>query len=352
MSIRPSNSTTTGTAPAATAPVVSEGVLQWTDSLPLHHGGSLRHPRLAWRLVGEPRLPVVLVLGGISASRLVFGHEQGRRGWWNEVVGPGGALDTTRVRVLGMDFLGGSGDSTGPSPDTAFPSLSSFDQAAAVLGLLDHLGIARLRAIVGASYGGMVALAFGQRSPSRVERLVVISAADCAHPMATAWRSVQRSIVRFGLRVGQPGQGMELARALAMSTYRSPEEFAARFRAPPHLDGPQPVFPVEQYLYARGRDYAARYRPESFLSLSESIDLHRVDAAAISVRTEVVAVREDQLVPLGDMRALAARLPDAYLHEFSSLHGHDAFLKEAAQLKPILSTVTGAAGRDEESDVD
>jgi homoserine O-acetyltransferase len=324
-------------------------VLAWTPELPLYHGGALQAPKLAWRLSGNPAHPVVLVLGGISASRRVFGVENGLRGWWNEVVGPGRALDTHRVRVLGMDYLGGSGDSTRPTPGVAFPSLSSFDQAAAVVALLDHLGIARLRAIVGASYGGMVALAFGQRFAQRVERLVVISASDCAHPMATAWRSVQRSIVRFGVRVGEPGQGMELARALAMSTYRSPEEFAARFRAPPRMDGPQPVFPVEEYLYARGRDYAARYQPESFVCLSESIDLHRVDAAAIRVRTEVVAVREDQLVPLGDMRALAARLPDSYLHEFSSLHGHDAFLKEAAQLKPILSTVTGTTGRDEES---
>jgi homoserine O-acetyltransferase len=185
-----------------------------------------------------------------------------------------------------------------------------------------------------------------------VERLVVISAADCAHPMATAWRSVQRSIVRFGLRVDRAGEGMELARALAMSTYRSPEEFAARFRAAPRMDGAHPVFPVEDYLYARGRDYAARYRPESFLCLSESIDLHRVDAAAITVRTDVLAVREDQLVPLGDMRTLAARLPDARLYEFSSLHGHDAFLKEVEQLKPVLATVTGDTEHDQESDLD
>ncbi len=101
--------------------------------------------------------------------------------------------------------------------------------------LLDHLGMQKLGAIVGASYGGMVALAFGERYPDRVERLVVISAADVAHPMATAWRSVQRSIVRLGISANQPAAGLELARALAMSTYRSPEEFAARFRAAPQL---------------------------------------------------------------------------------------------------------------------
>jgi homoserine O-acetyltransferase len=64
-----------------------------------------------------------------------------------------------------------------------------------------------------------------------------------------------------------------------------------------------------------------------------------VDANRVTVRTEVVAVREDQLVPIADMRALTARLPDARLHEFSSLLGHDAFLKEADQLRGILSLI-------------
>ncbi len=305
---------------------------------------------IAWRLTGASDLPVVLALGGISAGRHVFAPEvrasraeRLRDGWWSEVIGPGLALDATRVRFLGIDYLGGSGDSSRPAPGTPFPAISSYDQAEAILRLLNHLGVKSLRAIVGASYGGMVALAFGERYPERVERLVVISAADVSHPMATAWRSVQRSIVRFALRAGHPAEGMELARALAMSTYRSPEEFAARFRAPPRVDGDRHLFPVEEYLFARGRDYAARYVPESFVCLSESIDLHRVDATRVTVPTEVVAVREDQLVPIADMRALAARLPDAHFHELSSLHGHDAFLKEAEQLKPILAPLSASS---------
>jgi homoserine O-acetyltransferase/O-succinyltransferase len=283
---------------------------------------------------------VVLALGGISATRRVFDPTGGKAGWWHEIVGPGRALDTQRLSVLGMDYIGGTGASTAPVAGVPFPCISSYDQAEAIARLLDHLQIKKLAAIVGASYGGMVALAFGERHGARVERLVVISAADIAHPMATAWRSVQRSIVRLGTESGRPAQGLELARALAMSTYRSPEEFAARFRSAPRFEAEHPVFPVEDYLLARGRDYAARNRPESFVCLSESIDLHQVNAARVNVRTEVVAVREDQLVPLADMRALTARLPNAGLHEFSSLLGHDAFLKEAEQLRPILAVLS------------
>jgi homoserine O-acetyltransferase len=316
-------------------------VLHWVQPLSLHHGGSIEGVRLSWRLQGPPDAPVVLALGGISAHRRVFDVQEPGAGWWSALAGPDAALDSKRLRVLGIDYLGASGESSGPVAGAAFPSISSYDQAAAVLGLLDHLGVAVLRAIVGASYGGMVALAFAERYPERVEQLLVISAADRAHPMATAWRSVQRRIVRFALQLGRPAEGLELARALAMATYRTPQEFAARFDQAPRAELDHFVFPVEDYLMARGRDYAARYLPESFLCLSESIDLHAVDARRISVPATVVAVREDQLVPIGDMRALASRLPQACLHEVSSLHGHDAFLRESGALRPLFECLYG-----------
>ena len=105
------------------------------------------------------------------------------------------------------------------------------------------------------------------------------------------------------------------------------------------------MLPVEEYLFARGAEYAQRYRPDSFVCLSESIDLHRVDAARIFAPVTAIAVREDQLVPLGDM---VARLPNAELHEISSVYGHDAFLKENRRLAPIFANVlndtTGTAG--------
>lgn len=309
----------------------------------LHHGGSLASAQLAWRLVGDPSLPVVVAIGGISADRRVFDCDRPEAGWWREVVGPGLALDTRRCAILGIDYLGAQGDSSAAAPGERFPSLSSYDQAAALAALLDHLRLRlrRIRAIAGASYGGMVALAFAERYGERVERLIVISAGDRAHPLATAWRSVQRRTVEFALDAGRGAAGLELARALAMTTYRSQEEFAARFdAAPSRVDG-RFVFPVEEYLYARGRDYAARVRPEHFLCLSESIDLHRVDATRITVPCTVVAVREDLLVPPGDLRALVARLPRAELVEISSPHGHDAFLKEPAQLKPVFDQVYG-----------
>jgi len=150
---------------------------------------------------------------------------------------------------------------------------------------------------------------------------------------------VQRRIVKFAIESGKAAQGLELARALAMATYRSPEEFAARFGGAARKIDERFALPVEDYLFARGAEYAKTYRPESFVCLSESIDLHRVDAARIFAPVTAVAVREDQLVPLADMRAMVARLPNAELHEISSVYGHDAFLKENRRLAPIFANV-------------
>ena len=110
---------------------------------------------------------LVLVLGGISAGRHVV--ESDRPGWWQEMMGPGRAMDTRQYRVLGIDFLGGSGMSTGPvAGQTDFPSISAYDQAEAIRQLLGHLGVAQLHAVIGASYGGMVGLAAAGASRGRL----------------------------------------------------------------------------------------------------------------------------------------------------------------------------------------
>jgi len=325
-------------APTA-AFAVEEGVVSLSGAFPLHFGGELRDVRVAWRIAGAIDTPVILVLGGISAGRQVFTVDSSNPGWWREVVGPGLALDANQFRILGIDFLGGSGDTTGPrASQSDFPSISAFDQSVLVVKLLAHLKLPKLHAIVGASYGGMVALAFAERYPDLAERIVVISAADCPHPMASAWRSVQRATVRALAAKGAGGEGLKLARALAMTTYRSPQEFKQRFDGDP-IKTPQGFrLPVEDYLYARGQAYADNYVPESFICLSESIDLHRVVPEKIRVPATLIAVREDQLVPLADMQALHRRLAGPkQLIEISSLVGHDAFLKEATALRAIFS---------------
>lgn len=331
--------------PEPTPVAVREGVLELQEPLSLHFGGKLRDVRVAWRLVGDPAAPVIAALGGISAGRAVVDTGK-EKGWWSGIIGPGHALDSSKYRILGIDFLGGSGESTGPrAGQSDFPSVASQDQAELLRRVTEHLKLELLEAIVGASYGGMVALAFAERWPELVKRIIVISAAHRPHPMATAWRSVQRSFVRYAAQNGEGAEGLRLARALAMATYRSPAEFEQRFAGPAtRVDG-RFQFPVESYLLSRGDAYAATYIPEAFVCLSESIDLHQVDPAKIRVATWLVAVIEDQLVPLSDMRTLGQSVSGpVQLTELTSLYGHDAFLKETQALREVFTRALSTTG--------
>lgn len=316
---------------------VTEGVVEIAGPWILHHRGELAGARIAWRLTGPQDAPLVCAMGGIWSDRRLFEPGGARRGCWHEVVGPGRPLDSSRHRILSFDYLGGSGESTGPVAGSRFPSVSTYDQAEALARLLDHLKIPSLRAIVGGSYGGMIALAFAERFPERVAVLCIISAADRPHPMAIAWHSIQRHIVKFAIQSGRPEEGLRLARAVGLSLYRSSEEFAARFPPTPRLEGEEFAFPVERYLFADPAESTAAFRAEAFLCLSESLDLHQVDATRIFVPTTAVAAREDQLVPLGDVRALVARMGAAHVREISSIHGHDAYLREPEQLRAIMA---------------
>ena len=289
-----------------------------------------------YEIVGPDDAPVVVALGGISASRHVTStDENAAPGWWQEIAGPGRAIDTNRVRVLGIDYIDG-GRGTDGRPKRA---ITTHDQADAVAAVLDALGVGRVHAFVGASYGGMVALAFAERRPQRVERLIVISAPHEPHPMSTALRALQRRIVGLGIDTGETKEALALARGLAMTTYRSAREFAERFDAQPiERTANDAIFPVEGYLLHHGERFAATWSPERFLALSLSIDLHRVDPAAITTPALLVAAEGDTIVPDEQMTALAQLIAGPVrLADLPTLNGHDAFLTEPDALGRLIA---------------
>ncbi|MCG8443386.1 MAG: homoserine O-succinyltransferase, partial [Caulobacterales bacterium] len=276
--------------------------------------------------------PAIVALGGISGSRHVAEEPGGRRGWWAEVVRAGGGLDLDRYAVMGVDYA--PADVDAPVP------ITPADQARLLALALDAAGVERVHAIVGASYGGMVGLSFARLFPERIDRLAVISAAHRPSAMATAWRGVQRRILEFAAEVGRPEEGVALARQLAMTTYRSPEEFAERFR--PGLTGDAPTSEACEYLIARGAAYRGGMSPARFTSLSAAIDRHWEEPEAITTPTLLVAADTDRLIPAADMAELRDRLAGpARLVILNSLFGHDAFLKEADALRDPLQAFLG-----------
>jgi homoserine O-acetyltransferase/O-succinyltransferase len=278
--------------------------------------------------------PVVLALGGISADRFVCTGKEGGPGWWRGLVGEGCAIDPARARIVGLDFAADAAGAHAPS---------TTEQAEVVAAALDAFGLDAADLLLGASYGGMVGLALAQQSPARVRRLAIVSAPAVPHPAATAMRELQRRTVAMGLALGSGAEALSIARGLAMLTYRTPEEFEARFSGGIAESATLATSEAGAYLRARGDAYRPVMSPERFLSLSASIDRHCVDPSAIAHPTLVLGARSDRLVPPQQLEALAAALPDAELHLLDSLYGHDAFLKETALLAPLVAVFLGAA---------
>lgn len=303
----------------------------------LRHAG-LREVRIACEWQGPAWAPAIVVAGGISAHRHVASSQaHPEPGWWEAQAGPGKALDTDRYRLVAIDWIGGDGSLDVP--------IDSSDQADAIAFVLDRLGIVRIAAFVGCSYGAMVGLQFAARHPERLSRLVAISGADRPHPFATAWRELQRRIVDLGGSEGARREALSLARQLAMLSYRTPEEFAERFDAPVTLVDDRARGAARDYLEACGERYVAKTSSTAFLRLSESIDLHAVDAGRITAPTELVAIEEDRLVPVQTLQALADRLGSrCRLHRLRSSRGHDAFLAEPERIADVLAcALQGAA---------
>ena len=312
-----------------------EQVLQLSPT----YAEGVRDVRVRWTLHGAVNAPVIVVQGGISADRHVV-SDSGHAGWWDALAGSGRAIDTNRFRVLSIDWLErvDLGDAN---------AVSTTDQADALAALLAALDIGRIHAFVGASYGAMVGLAFAARHPRLVCRLVAIAGAHRAHPLSVALRNVQREIVRLGDRLGDAAAGLDLARRLAMTTYRGEREFAERCAAAPVFDceDGRHHFAEEEWLKAAGARFVQRFSAQRFLALSESIDLHAVAPQDVRLPTTLIGIASDRVVPLADLCDLQRRCgAAATLHVIDSRYGHDAFLKEDAQIGALLHEVLNPLG--------
>jgi homoserine O-acetyltransferase len=302
------------------------------------YADGMRDVRVRWALRGAADAPVVIVQGGISADRNPSSLAGASSGWWDAIVGPNRAIDTERLRVLSIDWLDRSdlGDAL---------AIGSEDQADTLAALLDAFGIRRVHAFVGASYGAMVGLAFAARHPQRLHRLVAIAGAHRAHPLSIAVRNLQREIVRLGERFGDTSAGLDLARRLAMTTYRGEREFAERCGEAPTFEGGRYRFAEEGWLKAAGASFVKLFSAERFLALSESIDLHVIAPEEIRVPTALIGIVSDRIVPLADICELQRRCgAPATLHVVDSRYGHDAFLKEDAQIGALLQEILNPTG--------
>ncbi len=336
----------------------------------LECGGRLPVLELAYETWGDPaRTPggaVLLVhaLTGDAHAASGGSSEDPRPGWWEGLVGPGKAVDPARCFVLSANLPGSLYGSTGPrstDPRTnrpygsRFPVLTTRDMARALALLVERLGLAPLRGALGGSLGAMVIWEMAVEFPGLIRTAVPIAGDAAAGAWMVAFDHLGREAVRLGAAGGDPRRGLDLARRIAMVSYRTPALFESRFgrrrRGDPG-EGPVsllPPFEVESYLAHQGRKLVARFDAEAYLALLTAMDLHDVgrgrgglEAAFRRIRSEVllVGVQEDLLVPAPDLRRTADRLREAGVRaeyeEIRSPFGHDAFLAEPEAVAAVL----------------
>ena len=341
--------------------------------------GSLDSPLIAYEALGDlnaARDNAVLVFTGLSPSaHIASSPADPSAGWWEDMVGPDKPIDTNRYFVICVNSLGSCFGSTGPAslnPTTGghyrldFPVLCVEDIANGGALVLDHLGVDVLHTLVGASMGGMTALAFAMQHPERSRGLLSISSAGRSLPFSIALRSLQREIIRtdpawengqYNLAKGPVG-GMRLARKLGMITYRSAAEWSERFgreRATqePPKDHPFGIdFEVESYLEAHANRFVGGFDANCYLYLSRAMDLFDAADHGGSLqqglrrlrveRALVIGVTSDFLFPLHQQEELATVLksyvPNLEFKRLPSIQGHDSFLVDMDRFRPAVAS--------------
>src|SRR6056297_3408574 len=327
----------------------------------------------------------VLVCHALTGSAHVAGHSRASgtagqaRAWWDDIVGPGKAIDTTEYYVVCANVPGSCYGSTGPpsiNPETGdpygteFPAVTVTDWTEAQRRLLDELGVPHLHAVVGGSVGGMNVLEWAKQHPDHVEKIVPIAAAARLDPQCLALDGIARRAITTdeNWQGGhyydgpEPDQGLALDREIGHVMYFSKASMERRFGRRAATREAERAFPtdpagrffpyrdVESYLDYNASKFVERFDANSYLYLTRAMDNYDLASGFESDADALAAFDGDALVMsfTGDWHftseqsealADALRASDTPIahHVIDSDYGHDAFLVEPDNVGPPLS---------------
>jgi homoserine O-acetyltransferase len=349
-------------------------------------GESIPNLDIAYESYGEfTGENAVLVCHALTGSAHVAGHSRASgtagqaRAWWDDIVGPGKAIDTTEYFVVCANVPGSCYGSTGPkstNPETGepygteFPAVTVADWTEAQRRLLDELGIPHLHAVVGGSVGGMNVLDWAKRHPDHVERIVPIATAARLDPQCLALDAIARRAITTDHNWNggdyydgdPPADGLALARQIGHVMYLSKSSMDRKFgrraagrdavRSFP-TDPAAGFFPyrdVESYLDYQAEQFVERFDANSYLYLTRAMDNYDLSqgfeddtdaVAAFDGEALVLSFTEDWHFTSAQAEALADAMRDSAVdvahHVIESDHGHDAFLVEPDNVGPPVS---------------
>ncbi len=321
------------------------------------------------------RSNAVLVCHALSGNHHVAGvyaDEPENLGWWDNLVGPGKALDTDKFFVVGVNNLGGCYGSTGPlsiNPATGkryganFPLVTVEDWVTAQAHLADHLGVDTWAAVVGGSLGGMQALAWSVQYPERIRHALVIASAPKLSAQNIAFNEVARQAIlsdpdfhggHYTAHGVVPARGLRLARMIGHITYLSDdqmgEKFGRQLRHGQHKFSYEVDFEVESYLRHQGDKFAGFFDANTYLMMTKALDYFdpayhyqgNLAAALAPAKANflVASFSTDWRFSPARSREIVFALLHNRRHvayaEIDSAAGHDAFLLDDAHYHAVL----------------
>lgn len=348
---------------------------QAPNELKLSSGLSLGPITLAYEIYGElnaDKSNAILICHALSGDAHAAGmHENDKKpGWWDGMIGPGKAFDTSAYCVICSNVIGGCKGSTGPSsinPKTknpyglSFPVVTIKDMVAAQKHLIDHLEIKKLFCVAGGSMGGMQVLKWTTLFPEAVRSAIVIATNTGHNAQQIAFHEVGRQAIMtdpnwnngdyYGKTV--PATGMAIARMIGHITYMSADSMELKFGR--QLINKEHVgydfsqdFQVENYLRYRGDSFVQRFDANSYLYISKAIDYFNLaqEKSLVEVFKETVAsflilsFSSDWLYPTHQLKSMIKALKindiDVTSCEINSAYGHDAFLVEIKEQSALI----------------
>ncbi len=348
------------------------------EAIPLDAGAVLSPVDVAYQTYGvlnEDRSNAILICHAFTgdAHAAGFSEEDGQLGWWDNMVGPGKAMDTNKFFVICSNVLGGCRGTTGPAtidPRTgepygmSFPMITVGDMVRLQKMLVDHLGISKLLAVVGGSMGGMQALEWAVAYPDSVASCMAIATTARHGAQQIAFNEVGRQAImadpdfyggnyyHYGTK---PARGLSVARMVGHITYMSDDsmrhKFGRRLREKDSFSFDfSAEFEVESYLRYRGSRFVDRFDANSYLYITKAMDYfdlaahHATLPAALhqaKARFLVISFTSDWLYPsyqsLEIVSSLRSRNKDVAYVQLESQYGHDAFLLEVEEQSSVVS---------------
>ncbi|MFZ6693743.1 homoserine O-succinyltransferase MetX [Undibacterium sp. SXout20W] len=361
--------------------------------LPLQSGASIAEYTLMVETYGSlnaSKSNAVLICHALNASHHVAGFyadDPKNVGWWDNMVGPGKAVDTNRFFVIGINNLGSCFGSTGPmhiNPTTGkpygadFPVVTVEDWVNAQARVADQFGIKQFAAVMGGSLGGMQALAWSILYPERLKHCVVVASTPKLSAQNIAFNDVARQAILtdpdfhggdFYAHNVVPRNGLRVARMIGHITYLSDDDMAEKFGRDLKSDGYQfgygVDFEIESYLRYQGDKFSDYFDANTYLLITKALDYFDPARQTGGDLSQALAQTKAQFLVASFttdwrfspersreiVRALITNKRTVSYAEIDAPHGHDAFLLDdprylnliAAYFDRIDTELQGAA---------